>query len=102
MQNWGWDHTLRPRILLLLYSFSFAQYAKNHPYIPVPNTHSMFREGLISGLEGEELIWLGRRNQEEVWNMEDKIMEILEISKKKQPEAFNPLEVFLICVARMP
>ena len=59
-------------------------------------------EGLISGLEGEELIWLGRRNQEEVWNMEDKIMEILEISKKKQPEAFNPLEVFLICLARMP
>ena len=50
-------------------------------------------EGLISGLEGEELIWLGRRNQEEVWNMEDKIIEILEISRKKQPEAFNPLEV---------
>lgn len=49
-------------------------------------------EGLISGLEGEELIWLGRRNQEEVWNMEDKIIEILEISRKKQPEAFNPLE----------
>ena len=50
MQNWGWDHTLRPIIFLLLSSFSFAQYAKNHPYIPVPNTHSMFREGLITGL----------------------------------------------------
>ena len=35
---------------MFLFSFSFADYAKNHPYTPVPNTHSMFKEGLIAGL----------------------------------------------------
>ena len=36
-----------PSVLLV---FSFAQFANNHPYIAVPNTHSMFQEGLITGL----------------------------------------------------
>ena len=55
-------------------------------------------EGLISGLEGDKLVWLGRQhNQDEQdWNMEDKIIEILQFSRKNQPEGFEKLQVHRI------
>ena len=33
-----------------LFSHSFNNYAHNHPYIPVPNVKTKFKEGLLYGL----------------------------------------------------
>ena len=48
---------------------------------------------------GAELVWLGRQDQDQTeWTMEQKILEILEISRKNQPQEFDRLQVFkIIC-----
>eukprot|EP00088_Acartia_fossae_P041030 TRINITY_DN4288_c0_g1_i7.p1 TRINITY_DN4288_c0_g1~~TRINITY_DN4288_c0_g1_i7.p1 ORF type:complete len:596 (-),score=147.12 TRINITY_DN4288_c0_g1_i7:392-2179(-) len=56
------------------------------------NTEIEQLEGLISGLEGAELVWLGRHAQDAEWTMEEKIMEILEISRKNRPDEFDKLQ----------
>ena len=46
---------------------------------------------------GAELVWLGRQDQEQSdWTMEQKILEILEISRKNQPQEFDRLQVFIL------
>ena len=48
-------------------------------------------------LIGAELVWLGRQDQEQSdWTMEQKILEILEISRKNQPQEFDRLQVFIL------